>query len=117
MAQISNGCLNEVIIISLQEVINRPLKGNIPMIDNWSKIIFFCRQILYWASTCLVSLCHSIGFLCLVPNLTTLNIQEYMPLNAHNLPTSDSDETGIKINALQSFFLLKYTYHQGCGPL
>ena len=26
------GCLNEVIIISLQEVIKRPLKGNIPVI-------------------------------------------------------------------------------------
>ena len=30
--QISKGCLNEVIIISLQEVIKRPLKGNIPVI-------------------------------------------------------------------------------------
>ena len=26
------GCLNEVIIISLQEVVKRPLKGNIPVI-------------------------------------------------------------------------------------
>ena len=32
MVQISNGCLNEVIIRSLQEVIKRPLKGNIPVI-------------------------------------------------------------------------------------
>ena len=30
--QISKGCLNEVIIISLQEVIKRPLKDNIPVI-------------------------------------------------------------------------------------
>ena len=30
MVQISKDCLNEVIIISLQEVIKRPLKGNIP---------------------------------------------------------------------------------------
>ena len=29
---ISKDCLNEVIIISLQEVIKRPLKGNIPVI-------------------------------------------------------------------------------------
>ena len=32
MVQVSKGCLNEVIIISLQEVIKRPLKGNIPVI-------------------------------------------------------------------------------------
>ena len=32
MVQISKGCPNEVIIISLQEVIKRPLKGNIPVI-------------------------------------------------------------------------------------
>ena len=32
MVQISKGCLNEVIIISLQEVIERPLKGNILVI-------------------------------------------------------------------------------------
>ena len=32
MIQISKGCLNKVIIISLQEVIKRPLKGNIPVI-------------------------------------------------------------------------------------
>ena len=32
MVQISKGCLNEVIIKSLQEVIKRPLKGNIPVI-------------------------------------------------------------------------------------
>ena len=29
MVRVSKGCLNEVIIISLQEVIKRPLKGNI----------------------------------------------------------------------------------------
>ena len=32
MVQISKGCLNEVIIKSLQEVIKRPLKGNISVI-------------------------------------------------------------------------------------
>ena len=32
MVQISKGCLNEVIIISLQEVIKRPLKGNMHVI-------------------------------------------------------------------------------------
>ena len=32
MVRISKSCLNEVIIISLQEVIKRPLMGNIPMI-------------------------------------------------------------------------------------
>ena len=32
IVQVSKGCLNEVIIISLQEVIKRPLKGNIPVI-------------------------------------------------------------------------------------
>ena len=32
MVQISKGCLTEVIIISLQEVIKRSLKGNIPVI-------------------------------------------------------------------------------------
>ena len=32
MVQISKGCLNEVMIISLQEVIKRLLKGNIPEI-------------------------------------------------------------------------------------
>ena len=32
MVQISKNCLNEVIIISLQEVIKRPHKGNIPVI-------------------------------------------------------------------------------------
>ena len=32
MVQISKGCLNEAIVISLQEVIKRPLKGNIPVI-------------------------------------------------------------------------------------
>ena len=32
MVQISKGCLNGVIIISLQEVIKRPYKGNIPVI-------------------------------------------------------------------------------------
>ena len=29
MVQVSKGCLNEVIIISLQEVIKRPLKGSV----------------------------------------------------------------------------------------
>ena len=32
MVQVSKDCLNEVIIISLQEVIKRPPKGNIPVI-------------------------------------------------------------------------------------
>ena len=32
MVQISKDCLHEVIIISLQEVIKRHLKGNIPVI-------------------------------------------------------------------------------------
>ena len=32
MVQISRGCLNKGITISLQEVIKRPLKGNIPVI-------------------------------------------------------------------------------------
>ena len=32
MVQVSKGCPNEVIIISLQEFIKRPLKGNIPVI-------------------------------------------------------------------------------------
>ena len=32
LVQISKGCLNGVIIISLQEVIKRLLKGNIPVI-------------------------------------------------------------------------------------
>ena len=32
MVQISKDCLNEVIIISLQEAIKRPLKDNIPVI-------------------------------------------------------------------------------------
>ena len=32
MIQISKGCLNEMIIISLQEVIKRPHKVNIPVI-------------------------------------------------------------------------------------
>ena len=31
MVQTSKGCLNEVIIISLHEIIKRPLKGNIPL--------------------------------------------------------------------------------------
>ena len=32
MAQVSKDCLNEVSMIPLQEVIKRPLKGNIPVI-------------------------------------------------------------------------------------
>ena len=32
MVQTSKGCLNVVIIISPQEVIKRPLKGNLPVI-------------------------------------------------------------------------------------
>ena len=32
MVQVSKDCLNMVIIISLQEVIKRSLKGNIPVI-------------------------------------------------------------------------------------
>ena len=32
MVQVSKGCPNEVIIISLQEVIKGPLKCNIPVI-------------------------------------------------------------------------------------
>ena len=32
MVQMSKGCPNEVIIISLQEFIKRPLNGNIPVI-------------------------------------------------------------------------------------
>ena len=32
MVQVSKSCLIEVIIIFLQEVIKRPLKGNIPVI-------------------------------------------------------------------------------------
>ena len=32
MVQISKGCFNEVIIISLQQVIKRPLEDNIPVI-------------------------------------------------------------------------------------
>ena len=31
IVQVSKGCLNEVIIISLQEVIKKSLKGNIPV--------------------------------------------------------------------------------------
>ena len=37
MVQISKGCLNEVIVISLQGVIKRPLKGNIHVFDNSRK--------------------------------------------------------------------------------
>ena len=32
MVQVSKGCPNKVIIISLQEFMKRPLKGNIPVI-------------------------------------------------------------------------------------
>ena len=32
MVQVSKGCLNDVIIISLQGVIKRPLKGNLHVI-------------------------------------------------------------------------------------
>ena len=46
MVQVSKGCPNEVFIISLQEVIERPLNDNIPVIDNCRKIIFTCRQVI-----------------------------------------------------------------------
>ena len=39
MVQVSKGCPNEVIIISLQEFIKRPLKG-------CKDIIFTCRQVI-----------------------------------------------------------------------
>ena len=32
MVQVSKGCLNEVIIVSLKKVIKRPLKGNLSVI-------------------------------------------------------------------------------------
>ena len=47
MVQVSKGCPNEVIIISLQDVIKRHLKGNIPTgFDKCMNIIFTCRQII-----------------------------------------------------------------------
>ena len=53
MVQVSKGCPNGLIIISLQEIIKR-------------QIIFTLRQEI-WTSTLGMSLCYSIGFLVLSP--------------------------------------------------
>ena len=82
MAQVSKGCLNERIIISLQEVIERSLKGNIHEFDNCRKIIFTYRQTIPYLNLYLRSESLPFNrFLCLVHNLMMLNIQEYVFLS------------------------------------